>query len=209
MIGKIRSILNDETKSLVDRYVELYKNILSDDGQDSYLNLKSIIEIAKAENLSDESEDDNRLVQDLAYRYFRLLRELVRSITRQNLIPEAFYETLYKYVFLSEMFPEDAQKKGILLYFIAQKMRPYLPYYQAHNPVVLENDAFDMIMDDINEELEKAIYMMNRSFNSLSEEASQLCDIADSIDGREKRAVFWSCIINAKRRKIEQSVESD
>lgn len=192
--------LSNEENSVIDRYISISQNCLTD-----YLSLRIIIEISADVELTGlESDEKNSEVRELANKYLMLLKELVATIARANMTAESFYEKLYKVVFQEDLFPVNDREKGIILFFLAQRV-PGLPYYQAHEPVILEDEEFRHIINVIRDELNKAVYMMTDRFDSRTEMTSQLCDIADSLETREQKAVFWACILHQKRSKSEDS----
>lgn len=199
MCESILNELNNEECSISERYISIYRKILSTNKTDNYLSFMKIIEVSDTIDYP-ETEDEEQ-VREIVLQYYRLLSDLVSAIAKLNLIPESFYEKLYKSIFQSDIFPETEADRGIILYILAQKM-PSLPYRQAHNPVVLEDERFSDLVDSIKDELSEALYFMfNNRFNSRTEAASQLSDIAESLDSREKKAVFWACVlINAQRQ---------
>lgn len=199
--------LNDETRSVIDRYTEIYRKLLSVENMMNYSVFQKIIEVSDGISPADsDSVDKNPLVRDIGNQYYLLLKGLVQSISRLNPVPEEFYEKLYKSIFQSDVFPQKDAERGVILYLLSESITG-LPYYRANDPVKLENDAFNEIVKELKDELKKALYILNDRFDSRAEEASQLCDIADSIEEREKKSVFWACVINAKRKSEEQQAD--
>lgn len=191
----IKSILENENLKAHERYVKLYRECLSENSQENYLVFKEIIEVSDRIRLAeDETEASDPLIRKLTNQYYVLLRELVNAIAKKNLIPEEFYERLFKSIFESSIFPDRESEKGILLYLLAQRINS-LPYYQAKDPIVLEEEKFRDIIKEIKPQLDMALYMIRERFDSYTEAASQLTDIADSLKSREKKAVFWTCVM--------------
>ncbi len=203
MEKNIITILTDEKLSVCDRYTTIYRKCLSEKGKENYLYLKDIIELSSGVQLP-KADEDNSLFKKIANQYYMLLKEIVSSIARKNLIPEEFYERLYANVFQSNIFPEKESERGIILYLMARRISG-LPYYQAYDPVILEDNEFREVIKSIENELEKAKYMMNDRFDSRTEITSQLCDIADSLETREKKSVFWACVLNNRWQKDEET----
>ncbi len=202
MKNNIEAILTDEKISACERYSVIYEKCLSKKNKENYLYLKEIIETSSRIRLPIEDDKYTNEFKRIANQYYMLLKELVNSIARMNLIPEEFYERLYTSVFQSSVFPEKESERGIILYLMSQKISG-LPYYQANEPVYLEEDEFRELIRSLEDELNRAKYMMNDRFDSRTEVASQLCDIADSLDSREKKAVFWACILQNRRQRDE------
>lgn len=191
----IKQILEKEDQKVYERYIALYRACLSENVQANYLAFKEIIEISnEIKLLEDEKDDSNPTIRRLGNQYYMLLKELVSSTARLNLIPEEFYERLYKNIFQSSIFPEKDSERGIILYFLAQKING-LPYIQAKKPIILEEEKFREIITEIKPDLDKAMYMIRDRFDSLTEIASQLTDIADSLNSKEKKSVFWACVL--------------
>jgi len=195
MYDEIKAILENEESKVFERYIILYRKFLTENNQENYLTFKAIIEVSNDVRLSeDESDESNPVIRKIGNQYYMLLKELVSSIARLNLIPEEFYERLYKSIFQSNIFPERETDRGIILYFLALKING-LPYFQAKNPIILDDEKFKEIIKEIKPELDKAMYMIKDRFDSLTEMASQLSDIADSLKSKEKKSVFWACVL--------------
>lgn len=206
MRKKILEILNNEKASIFERYVSVYRELLSSDKQNNYLLLKDIIEIsAKIDFPKNINVNISPDVLAISKQYSKFIKEMVISLSRQNLIPEEFYEKLYENVFESSIFPEKDFDRGIILYILADKTWG-LPYYQAKDVAKIEQDEFSAIANgEIKDEITKALFMTKYRFDTWPEVTAQLCDIADTLKDEKQKAVFWACILQNYRQKDDSN----
>lgn len=200
-INRIQKILSNTTGNIVDVYITLYRQCISGQSEPH----KSFQFILECAGNYDFQEDDAPIlttkieISKTGHYYYRLLCELVFALAKENLSPEAFYEKLYSYVFDSDVFPTDDEIRGILLYFLAEKIEG-IPYYQAINLVEMTNQEYKDVLERIDSSIEKAIYMLNRGFASKTEEASQIFQIMSGIDDEKDKIVFLAAVIGLLKK---------
>ncbi|MBP3195664.1 MAG: hypothetical protein J6N21_01490 [Butyrivibrio sp.] len=191
-------------RSIVDAYVFLYKKLLSARNEKDYLVLQQIIENSHfsfdKEAVSSELEEKTMI---LGAKYFGFMQEYVHLIARDNPCQEAFYQQIYNEFFCSDLFKLSDMEYGIILFFLSRSVRG-LPYYQAVDTVKMSDEQFSETADAIRPELNKAYYMLDDRFDSLTEEASQLYNISEKIEDKNKVIVFWASVIGRIRKTSEK-----
>lgn len=164
------------------------------------------------ENSADNPNED---VLEFRERYLSLTREIVRTIVAENLSEAEFYAKLYSvlYTMTTPIFPNTESSKGSLLFILIRDV-PELPYFQPQNLLEMENEDYKQAIDNMMPQLQKAIYMLKRNFRSKTEEASQLWEIANTLESRDDKIVYWAAVIGAIRMqtrngKLAQSSKLD
>lgn len=193
LLNKIQTIFETATGSIYDIYYVLYKEYLLKQEKSGII-LEMILKEAMEKKLEENGYStyiDEEVIEKTKYLYYNLLGESVTSLIRKNLEHAEFYQTLYHLVFESELFDCDEKMKAVLLYLLAEKIRPF-PYYQAVNILEMTGDAYKEKVQHLEPEIRKAMYMLNRRFQSRTEEASQIYEILSGIENKEDQIVFLS-----------------
>ena len=147
---------------------------------------------------SEEGESsffDKEKIQNTQNHYWPLLHEIIKTIVRENLEINAFYDKLYKMTFQSELFQTDDLTHAVLLEMISEGAGE-LPYFQIKNTLDLSQDDFSDAVDSIVPWLNRAMVVLNREFNTKTARISQIWNIAQELDS-EKQIVFWTVVIGS------------
>ncbi|SDB68470.1 hypothetical protein [Butyrivibrio sp. INlla16] len=186
----------------VNTYIELYREYLSERTEKSYLKFQNIIECSDEIriNIEDINDDDKSLLDAMSNHYTDYLFELVRFITIENQCPEAFYQKLFDQIFCSGIINLSEREYGLLLMLLANNIKG-LPYYQANSPVVVSDAKAEEIISEIRPFIRKAMYMADDRFEFTTQLSSQIIDILNQIDTREKKAVLLAILIGAIRNR--------
>lgn len=126
--------------------------------------------------------------------YYKSLHEIISLLARKNLKTEEFYQKLYDCLFVSGLFPDGEDDKIMILYLLMKKI-PYIPYYQAEDLLIMDNQNYRNAVERLKPQYCKAIHMLIRDFRSRTEEASQLCKIAATISNQDDQIVYWSLVL--------------
>lgn len=137
-----------------------------------------------------------------------LIAAITKNIIDQNLSVEEFYKKLYNNLFVLDILPHQDKDQSILLYTLSSNKVFGLPYYCAENLLKMSDEQYNKIIDSIEDKISLAVYMLNRRFDSKTEEISQLWNIASSLQSREEQIVFWAVIISVIRRFERKSNDS-
>ena len=145
-------------------------------------------------------------VEETKELYFPLLKAYIHSLMLNNLTEEEFYQKLYNTVFQSEIFPQDEKKQAILLCFLSEET-PRIPYFQAMNLLKMTSDEYKEAIQHLKPQIEKAIDILNRSFKSRTEEASQIYEIMSSLKTRSDKIVFLAVYTNIIQNNTKQQLK--
>lgn len=145
------------------------------------------------------TQKQKELIGRVGHEYFDYIQQTILAIARKNYSAEDFYNKLYDTLFESEIFPESDEERGVVLLFLTSQMKG-IPYYKADNLLEMGEEEFGQIIDKLEDKLDKACFMADERFRTKTEEASQLCDIAESIKDERERKVFWAVVIDEIRR---------
>lgn len=205
-IAKVDDILENAKGNPLDVYATLYREYLLGSKKPSAV-LRQILQFY-AHPVGSKDDDTPEVMsseqeQEIRWNYCRLAREVVRVLARENLPVEKFYEKLYTQIFSSELFPDNEYVKIVLLRFLAAEL-PILPYFQASDLLSMTDENYHAAAERVDDQVVQAIHMLNRNFDSRTEEASQLCRLAVEIENEEDQIVYWSIVVAMLRESVKQ-----
>lgn len=147
------------------------------------------------------SQDEINVYEQL---YFSYIVQYTRILAEKNLPQEDFYKKLFEDMFSpgNGMLPTSDTSKAILLETLANHVR-CVPYYQLRKETDVSDEEFDASIDCINGKLLNAKHILQRSFDTKTQEGIQLYRILESIENERDRVVFLSLLISIVR--IEES----
>ena len=202
LLKKLQRTLETSDGNPLDIHYALYKDFINQSESPEQA-LRVVLEYPG--EIGDSSDDTPSIitdgeVSDYLFEYYELVKVMLRSIIDKNLSSEDFYKNVYTNIFKFELLPQNEKGQAILLYLLSSKKIPGLPYHQAENLLIMDEEHFREIIDRIDDKSKLGIYMLNRRFKSKTEEVSQLWEIANQLESREEQIVFWVIIISAIRR---------
>ena len=191
---KVSTIINTAEGNTLDICYVLYCEYLSKIDNPAVI-LQQILQFDSSIGTDDAPSEkiDNALKYSVTKTFYNLLHETVRVIMRENLPPEQFYQKLYKEVFSSSIFPQTNEARAIILWLLVDRI-PEIPYYQAIDLLEKSNEDYREAITRIRPFLKQAVHMLNRHFDSRTEEASQLVRISLEIEDEVDRIVYWSAL---------------
>lgn len=205
-IAKIKKILENAQGNALDICSTLYREYLLTSETPSAV-LQEILQFSaypigneddKVSNLM--SAEDERTIR---LKYYRLAKEIVRVLAKENLPVEQFYTKVYDQIFASKLFPDDEKVKIVILKSLAE-YAPEVPYFQAKDLLSMTDEAYQSATERVDGQIIKAIHMLNRHFDSRTEEASQLCRLADEISDEQDRVVYWAVIVSTLKEGMRK-----
>lgn len=210
-IEKVGEILENARGNPLDIYATLYREYLSDSKNPSAV-LQQILQFY-AHPVGSEDDDSPEVMSSEQERrikrnYYMLIREIVRVLAMENLPVEEFYEKLYAQIFSSNLFPNSEDVKIVFLKLLGEEL-PLLPYFQASDLLPMTNEDYQAAAERVDGQVTQALHMLNRNFDSRTEEASQLYRIATEILNKEDQTVYWAMVVSIlkeNRRRLEGSV---
>lgn len=197
LLEKLDRFLENTSANPLDAIAILYNDfIVGNDNPDVVLQkiLEHPSNIGDVENdvLIDISNDD---ISNFLSLYFDLISATIKNLIEQNLDISEFYKRLYINIFEAPAFPHEEKDQVILLYVLLYQKSLGLPYYQAKDLLVMDEEKYKNIIKSIEKEISLGVYMLSRHFKSKTEETSQLYNIASKLKSKEEQIVFWSSII--------------
>lgn len=208
IIERITDKCQNASGNIYDIYYALYKDFLAK--SDTPV---SVLQHLLTEVQRYDFEDDQNCkyitltdIEETKELYFPLLKAYIHSLMLNNLTEEEFYQKLYNTVFQSEIFPQDEKKQAILLCFLSEKI-PGIPYFQAMNLLKMTSDEYKEAIQHLKPQIEKAIDILNRSFKSRTEEASQIYEIMSSLKTRSDKIVFLAVYTNIIQNNTKQQLK--
>lgn len=201
----ILRILDEAQGNRTDVYLTLFQEYVKASDAPWQI-VKLIIEngnqVGTDDNLPSQISHDK--YQETIQLYQNLLHETVRVIAQKNMSEDDFYICLYQSIFSSELFPKEDEQCAVLLEILSEKI-PELPYVQMQNLLEMSDETFKKTTDELNPQLRKAIYVLNRHLRSKTEETSQLWEIANTLGDRDHQIVYWAMIISIIRTSVNHT----
>lgn len=206
MENRTKDILENAPGNKYDVYYVLCNECISN-SQEPYKTLMEVLKYSKSIGADDGSEPANISTEEIKnaeQKYIDLLNEIVQVIVQDNPTEEEFYKKLYENVFISQLLPQNSKSKAILTKILAEDVM-LIPYYQAENLLQMSNEEYRDYLERIKPNVLKALHMLNRNFETLTEIASQLYNILDDIEIREDKIVFISAVLAVimNKRQLE------
>lgn len=124
---------------------------------------------------------------------------LVVNLTRQRVDIDVFYSTLRDKLFDETLIDSDAARISFLLilWFDAR-----LPYYQLEEGCCMEEDEFGKLAEKIEPFLKKGRYILYANLPYKTQRSSLLMDLADQLENKEERVVFWGILMGELIQQI-------
>lgn len=155
---------------------------------------------APSAKVSDEVK--NRIIKS----YYKLLHEIVRLNMNENDPVDEFYKKLYEQIFISNLFPKEDAERAVILWLLIERI-PEIPYYQAVNLLKRSDEDYQKAIRRLIPQLHQAVHMLNRHFDSRTEETSQLVRISSEIQDEADRIIYWSALISMMLRAAQNEPE--
>ncbi|MCR5609247.1 MAG: hypothetical protein K6G26_09315 [Lachnospiraceae bacterium] len=203
----VKEYLDNKELSSIDITTKIYREFLAPDLVTGIKNFREVIfylfnwDYSRAVKPSDEELNYLAIIDK---KYHDLMQQIVYALAKNNPEEEAFYIELYKLLFTGELFPKSEKDRGILLFILVKAIKG-VKYYKAENVVRLDEKEFDDIVANIMGNIDRALSMIDNRFDTKSEMASQLCQIADKLDSEKEKVVFWGVVIGEARKLKENS----
>ena len=133
-------------------------------------------------------------IKNVESKYIALINEIVEVMVQENMKLDSFYKRLYESIFLSNILQQNNKTRAVFLKILSENVR-FLPYYQAENLLIMTNDEYREHFQNLKPYILKAMHMLNRNFDSLTEIASQIYQIEKSVPNDTDQIVFLSAIL--------------
>ena len=196
MERKVNDILENAPGNKYDVYYVLSNECLSNAEEPDKI-LRQILTYSKKIGVEDGSEPTNLSTEEIKaaeQKYIDLINQIVQVLIQDNPSEEDFYKALYENVFFSKLLPQNSKAKAIFIKILSENIR-FIPYYQAENLLQMSNEKYRECLEKVKPNVLKALHMLNRNFDTLTEIASQLYNIETDIESRDDKIIFISAIL--------------
>lgn len=191
---KLLKIIKEAQGNSLDIYYTLFEEYLKDDENPSEL-LRLIMEFPN--EIGDDDGASKKISQQVEnetiHQYKSYLFDTVKLLTKLNDTVKEFYEKLWYTVFSSPTSPKDSEQCAVMLKFLSEEI-PMLPYYQAVDEILMENDEFSKRVHSLSPRIQEAIHMFNRHFLQKTVESSQIVRLSEDLS-KEDACVYWASIM--------------
>lgn len=205
---KLKNTLKKASGNTTDIFFTLYTDYF-ENGDNPVEALKTILEYP--DKIGDqEDENPSNIIYKEECRLVAAFEEMITGVTNRivelNLAKNDFYQKLYETIFQcdNEFFPHTKAEKVIALKILSESVS-VVPYYQIIETEKVSKEEFESGIDKLWDYIQEAGHMlMHRQFPTTPEEAAQVLRVADGINDRKERIIFWTILINTLRRRGEQ-----
>ena len=134
-----------------------------------------------------------------------LLDALLQKAIKANMPADEFYENVWKLIIQNPIFSTE-NEKAFALYYILIDAR--IPYYPINPGMEMNNSEFKTLIEECEETIQKARFVLAVDFPQKTMEASNLVDILLSQDDYKKQVVIMSRIVLELRDRNKKLLNS-
>lgn len=194
--------LDKATANAFDVYFELYTKYF-ENGDEPEAALELILEYPKEIGDTKDKNPQNIKLSDksrISVAFTELICSTASRLAELNYTKQEFYKKLYETVFCSgsELFPQKKEEKVIALQILSERAMA-VPYWQIDKVEKVSKEEFDQTISNLLPQIQEALCMLRRRFDTTFEMVSQLMRIADTITERKEQVIFWTVIVNKIR----------
>ena len=202
VLEKVDAILQNAQGHVLDISLTLYSECIAPSKEPETV-LQRILQYGAQVGTADAPPEyvSEKTVNRVGSIYYNLLHEMVCALMRENPPVDVFYKGLYEQVFASRWFPVEDEERAVLLGLLIEKI-PELPYFQADGLLKRTNEEYQESLEHVWSQVIQAVHMINRRFDTRTEEASQLVRIAAEIKDETDRVVYWSALLGALKSMV-------
>lgn len=144
-------------------------------------------------DLDDETPIDFEKAEPEIKNIYNIEKRIVEVLAENRPTEEVFYHSLWEKINDTILFP-DIESQVTFLTSLWTDTR--IPYYQLEDGCSMSNDEYQTIMLELRPLLKKANFIIDATFQQRTQRASLLLNLADTIEDKNKRIVFWAYIIS-------------
>lgn len=134
-----------------------------------------------------------------------LLDALLQKAIKANMSAELFYENVWNLIIQNPIFSEE-KEKAFALYYILIDAR--IPYYPINPGMEMNNAEFRSLIEECEEAIQTAKFVLAVDFPQKTMEASNLVDIILSQDDYKKQVVVMSRIVLELRDRNKRLLDT-
>lgn len=173
-----RILLSKEQEQMFRAFLEKGPDIESNNSKD----VDAYFTASKIQTLKRSCED--------------LVEGILNKLMLLNLSEEDFYNKLWSSVQNDSIFSTEEEKIYALYSIYCDRC---IPYFQLENGIKMSNEDFAAIREELNEDIKKAVYILNSKLDQKTEVASLIIKLLNSYDSIEKQSVLLANILYAKK----------
>ncbi len=136
---------------------------------------------------------DNKVSSDDIKELLRLENRIINNLIKEHVAVDEFYHALRNKIFDNSLF-ENSSTRAAFLLILWTDIR--IPYYQLDEGCVMDEDEYSRILEKINPEIKKGMFILNVNFQYKTQRSSFLLEIADKLSNQSEKTVFWSMVID-------------
>lgn len=134
-----------------------------------------------------------------------LLDTLLQKAIKANMPSDVFYENVWNLIIQNPIFSTE-KEKAFALYYILIDDR--IPYYSISPGMEMNNSEYRSLIDECEEALQKARFVLALDFPQKTMEASNLVDIILSQSDYKKQVIVMSRIVTELRDKNQKLLDA-
>lgn len=134
-----------------------------------------------------------------------LLDALLQKAIKANMSADEFYENVWKLIIQNPIFSTEKEKAFALYYTLIDAR---IPYYPISPGMEMNNSEFKALIEECEEAIQKARFVLAVDFPQKTMEASNLVDILLSQDDYKKQVVIMSRIVLELRDRNKKWLDS-
>lgn len=139
--------------------------------------------------------------------YAELINSTIRILLKSNKSVDDFYTDLWSSIFAGPLSPSEPEECTVILKILCEDV-PVIPYYQAVDLVIMDDEMFSCHLKTILPQLQEAYHMISRQFLQKTELTSQIYRLMQSLS-REDASVFLAVIISFIQEFEDRSNQED
>lgn len=204
---KVEEIISEYQQFLTDRgeaYEELCRQLWAfimgrDEGeQEQYFTvLLSKIDLTSFVKAVEVFEDFSLQKNNM------LIQNIIENLAKQNTAEDVFYHKLWEKIQDNILFPDEEAQS----YFLSCLWESNLiPYYHLDEGISMENEEYRDRLKKLDDLLKRANYIIYAQLEQKTQRASLLMDLADKLEDKSDKAVFWAYALSAMPLKMPKDL---
>lgn len=150
-----------------------------------------------SDELFDVAEDE--IDSDTQNRLDEMECQIVKELIFQNVSEDIFYKEVWKRL-SDTLLVSDEYQRAYFLYRLWMDLR--IPYYQLGLGTIIDSETYAQCVKRVEIPYKKMLFAMNAGYPKKTQKVSVIMEIADEIQGRDERIVFWSLTLGRLEKQI-------
>lgn len=121
-----------------------------------------------------------------------LKNRVIFNLIHNNVGETEFYQEIYEKLTDSSLISsQEGQSVFLQLLWLDRR----IPYFQLDEGVAMDNEKYRDIIDKIQPAITKGFFILNTHLQYKTQRSSLLLDVADSLENKDERIVFWAVLL--------------